>query len=155
MKPYPWWRRRLGNRPERGGSPEQGSSVIGLAVLTPVMAMLLFFVVAAGRVGVVESKLTTAARNAARAATQSQSTSAAQVAATTTAASTLDQLNMGCHGGSQVRVREMDLRPGGKVHVQVSCTVMLSDLTLLGIPGSRTVTADFTSVVDRYRSGVS
>ncbi|MCY3911168.1 MAG: pilus assembly protein [bacterium] len=155
MKTYPWWHKRLGNRLEQGGSREQGNSMIGLAVLTPVMAMLLFFVVAAGRVGVVESKLTTAARNAARAATQSQSASTAQVAAMTTAASTLNQLNMGCHGGPQIRVRDMDLRPGGKVHVRVSCTVRLSDLTLLGIPGSRTVTADFTSVVDRYRSGVS
>ena len=155
MKTCPWRRNRLGNGPEHGGSRDQGSSVIGLAVLTPVMAMLVFFVVAAGRVGVVESKLTTAARNAARAATQSQSPSSAQMAATTTAASTLNQLKLGCRGGPQVRVREMDLRPGGKVHVQVSCTVRLSDLTLLDIPGRRTVTADFTSVVDRYRSGVS
>lgn len=127
--------------------------MVGLVVLTPAMAMLLFFVVAAGRVGVIESKLTTAASNAARAATQFQSVSAAQVAATTTAAATLNQLKMSCHGGPQVRVRQMDLRPGGKVDVQVSCAVSLSDLTLPGIPGSRTVSADFASVVDQYRSG--
>jgi len=51
--------------------------VIGLVVLTPVMALLFFFVVAAGRVGVVESKLTAAARGAARAVSQSRSTDAA------------------------------------------------------------------------------
>lgn len=127
--------------------------MIGLTVLTPVVAMLLFFVVAAGRIGVVESKLTTAARNAARAATQSQSPPAARAAATTTAVSTLSQLKTSCHRGPQVRVREVDLRPGGKIHVQISCEVKLSDLTLLDIPGSHTVTADFASVVDRYRSG--
>ena len=83
--------------------------MVGLTILTPLMAMLLLFVVAAGRVGVVESKLTTAARNAARAATQSQSPSTAQMAAVTTAESTLNQLDIGCHRGPQVRVREMNL----------------------------------------------
>ena len=132
---------------------EQGSSVIGLAVLTPVMAMLLFFVVAAGRVGVIESKLTTAARSSARAATQHRSIEAAQAAATTTAEAVLGQLKVVCQGGPRVRVRKMHLRPGGKVQIQVSCSVGLSDLPLLGIPGSLTVSADSTSVVDRYRSG--
>ncbi len=132
---------------------EQGSSVIGLAVLTPVMAMLLFFVVAAGRVGVIESKLTTAARSSARAATQYRSIEAAQTAAITTAEAVLGQLEVGCQGGPRVRIREMDLRPGGKVQIKVSCSVGLSDLPLLGIPGSLTVSADSTSVVDRYRSG--
>ena len=149
MNPCRRWCSRLGN------SQERGSSVVGLTVLTPLMAMLLLFVVAAGRVGVVESKLTTAARNAARAATQSQSPSAAQMAAVTTAESTLNQLDIGCHRGPQIRVREMNLGPGGKVHIQISCAVRLSDLTLLNIPGSRTVVAEFTSVVDHYRSGVS
>ena len=132
---------------------ERGSSVIGLAVLTPVMAMVLFLVVAAGRVGVTESKLTIAAGSSARAASQFQSVAAAQAAATTTAEASLGQLNVGCQGGPQVRVRQMDLRPGGKVHVQVSCVVRLSDLTLLDIPGSLTVSADSSSMVDRYRSG--
>ena len=127
--------------------------MIGLVVLTPVMAMLFFFVVAAGRVGVVESKLTTAARNAARAATQSQSVSSAHAAAITVADATLNQLKVSCLGGPQIRFREMDLRPGGTVDVQISCAVRLSDLTVPGIPGSRTVSADIASVVDRYRSG--
>ena len=135
------------------GASERGSSVIGLAVLTPVMATVLFLVVAAGRVGVTESKLTIAAGSSARAASQYQSVAAAQAAATTTAEASLGQLNVGCQGGPQVRIRQMDLQPGGKVHVQVSCVVRLSDLTLLDIPGSLTVSADSSSMVDRYRSG--
>lgn len=135
------------------GASEQGSSVVGLAVLTPVMAMLLFFVVAAGRVGVIEGRLMTAAHSAARAASQYQSASAAQAAATKTAEVSLGQLEVGCLGGPQVRVQKMDLRPGGTVRIQVSCAVKLSDLTLVGIPGSRMVSADFASVVDRFRGG--
>ena len=132
---------------------ERGSSVIGLVVLTPIMAMLFFFVVAAGRVGVVESKLTTAARSAARAASQHRSVATAHAAATAITETYLKQSEVNCHGGPRVRVLEMDLRPGGNVQIQVSCTVGLSDLTMLGIPGSRLVSTDSASVVDRYRSG--
>jgi hypothetical protein len=46
------------------------------------------------------------------------------------------------------------LRPGGAVTVTVSCTVPLSDLLLLGVPGSRTVSASATSPVDQWRGGV-
>ena len=139
----------------RGVPAERGSSVVGLVILTPMMATLLFFVVAAGRLGVIESKLTSAARSAARAASQTQSVSAAQAAAATTAEATLGHLRTGCHGGPQVRVLELDLRPGGQVHIKVSCVVRLSDLTVPGMPGSRIVSADSVSVVDRFRSGDS
>lgn len=144
-----WWCQR------RRDAAERGSSVVGLVILTPIMAMLLFFVVAAGRLGVIESKLTSAARNAARAASQTQSVSTAQAVATTTAEATLDRLRTGCHGGPRVRVLGLDLGPGGQVHIQVSCVVRLTDLTVPGMPGSRTVTADSVSVVDRFRSGGS
>lgn len=135
------------------GAGERGSSVIGLVVLTPVMALLFFFVVAAGRVGVVESKLTAAARGAARAASQARSTDAARAAATAIAETSLGHLEVECQGGPQVRVLKMDLRPGGRVQIQVSCTVRLSDLTITGVPGSRIMTAESASVVDRHRSG--
>lgn len=145
-----FWRR--GRRDETG---ERGSSVVGLVILTPMMATLLFFVVAAGRLGVIESKLTSAARSAARAASQTQSVSTAQATASMTAEAALDHLETGCHGGPQVRVLELDLRPGGKVRIRISCVVSLSDLTVPGLPGSRTVSADSMSVVDRFRSGGS
>lgn len=147
MKHESQWQRWLDD-----DAVERGSSVVGLAVLTPVMAMLLFFVVAAGRVGVIEGKLTTAASGAARAATQYRSMSAAQAAAITTAETSLSQLKVGCQGGPRVYFPIVDLRPGGMVQVRVSCAVHLSDLTLFDIPGNLMVSADSLSVVDRYRS---
>lgn len=140
------------NQPTDGAS-ERGSSVIGLVVLTPVMALLFVFVVAAGRLGVIESKLTTTAHSAARAAAQYRSAASARAAATTITETSLGQLEKSCQGGPQVHVLEMDLRPGGRVQVQVSCVVQLSDLTMLGIPGSRMVSANSASLVDRHRSG--
>ncbi|MYH72366.1 MAG: TadE family protein [Acidimicrobiia bacterium] len=146
MRGDTWW-----HRPTNGAT-ERGSSVIGLVVLTPVVVLLLFFVVAAGRVGVIESKLTTAARSAARAAAQYRSVTAARAAAITITETSLGQLEESCQGGPQVRVLEMNLRPGGKVQIQVSCVVRLSDMTMFGVPGNRTVSADSESVVDRHRS---
>ncbi|WP_420639445.1 TadE/TadG family type IV pilus assembly protein [Candidatus Poriferisocius sp.] len=131
---------------------QRGSSIVGLAVMTPVMVLLLLLVVAAGRLGVIESKLTTAARSAARAASQQRSEVAARTAATTTAESTLHRLSTGCPGGPEVLVREMDLRPGGQVDIEVLCSVSLSDLVPLNVPASRTVSAAASAVVDRYRS---
>lgn len=135
------------------GAPERGSSVVGLVVLTPVMALLFFFVIAAGQMGVIESKLTTAARSAARAASQYRSVATARAEAVTIIEASLGQLDVDCQGGPRVRVLEMDLQPGGSVRIQVSCTMRLSDLTMLSIPGSRMVTADSAAVVDRHRSG--
>ena len=44
--------------------------------------------------------------------------------------------------------------PGGRVTVTVSCTVDLGDVTRFGlIPGSRTLTASATEVIDRTRGG--
>ncbi len=149
MRSTSWWQR------QQSGNAERGTSVVGLVILTPVMATLLFFVVAAGRLGVIESKLTSAARSAARAASLAQSVSTAQTAASTTAESTLEHLKTSCHGGPQVRFLELDLRPGGRVHLQVSCEVRLSDLTVPGLAGSRMVSAGSISVVDRFRSGGS
>ena len=137
-------------RPERPS--ERGSSVIELTVLTPVVVVLLFFVVAAGRVGVIESKLSTAARSAARAATQYGWASAAEAAAVAAAETVLAQSTVNCGGGPRVNLLEIDLRPGGSVQIRVSCSVRLSDLTLIALPGHRLVSAQAVSVVDRYRS---
>lgn len=130
----------------------RGSSVVGLTLLTPIMAMSLFFVVAAGRIGVVESKLVTAAHSAARAATQHHSASAAKTAATTAATASLTQLGAGCHGGPRIRIEELNLQPGGSVQLQISCAVRLTDLALPGLSGELKVSASARSVVDQYRS---
>ncbi len=131
---------------------DRGSSVVGLAVFAPVMLTLFFFVVAAGRVGVTEGRLATAASGAARAATQHQSIVAAQAAAISIVEATLSNSATSCMGGPKVSFKEVNLKPGGRVQVRVSCSVGLSDLTTLGIPGSLELSADSASVVDYYRS---
>lgn len=44
-----------------------------------------------------------------------------------------------------------DFEPGGTVTVTVECTAPMADVTLLGVPGTRTFTATATEVIDTYR----
>ena len=52
-----------------------------------------------------------------------------------------------------VTVDTAGLRPGGQVAVQVTCRARLSDLALLGVPGTKTFSARSVEVVDRWRGG--
>ena len=62
----------------------------------------------------------------------------------------LDQYGMTCAAPTVAGT----FTPGGSITVTVSCTVDLGDLTQLGlIPGSRTLTASATEVIDRTRGG--
>ncbi len=134
--------------------PETGSSVVGITIFTPIVAILLFFVIAAGRTGITESKVTTAAYTAARAATQHRSTDTAIFAAQITAAGSLNDNGQRCKGGSQVLIHELNLHPAGKVKLEVVCEVSFADLVVPGLPGSTVVTAEAVAVVDNYRSNI-
>lgn len=43
------------------------------------------------------------------------------------------------------------VEPGGLVGVTVTCTAAMSDVALIGVPGSRTFSSRAVEVVDRYR----
>ena len=50
-----------------------------------------------------------------------------------------------------VTVSLAGFRPGGTVRATITCTTAMSDLWLLRVPGSQTLTASFASVIDTYR----
>ena len=133
---------------------ERGSSVVGLCIFAPIMAMLLFFVIAAGRAGVTQSRVTTASHVAARAATQHRYEDDAILAAQTTALASLVENNLHCQQGPKVYLHELDLSPAGKVRLEVSCKVSFADLIVPGLPSGITVSAQASAVVDDYRSGI-
>jgi len=139
------WNRR---RRERG---DAGSAPVELAVVVPLLVMLLLFVVLCGRLVSAQLDLDAAAHGAARAASIARTPAAAEAAARRTALDTLAARGVTCRQ-PQVTVDTGGLRPGGVVTVTVACTVPLADLTLLGVPGSRTASATATSPMDRWRS---
>jgi Flp pilus assembly protein TadG len=131
---------------------DSGSAALELAVATPAVLLIVLLIIAAGRMSTAHSQVQEAARDAARAASLQRDLPAAIAAAQTTTTAAF--------AGQQVHCTHLDTTTsgsfgtpgvGGSVHVVVSCQVPLRDLSLLPLPGSRTVTADATSVLDTYR----
>jgi Flp pilus assembly protein TadG len=141
-------------RPGAGRQPgagERGSAAVEITLLTPLLAILLLFVVFLGRVTEAQAVISDAAHQAARAASIAPSPGAAAAQARQAAGTALSGRGLACQSFT-VNVGLGRFRPGGTVRATVTCTTALSDLALLKVPGSRTLSASFTSVIDTYRS---
>lgn len=128
---------------------DEGSATLELVVLTPVLVGLLLLVVAGGRLVDARNALVGAARSAARAATTARSPEQARQAAGAIAGARSSP-GPRC-GHLDVTLDTTAFRPGGTVTATVTCTISLSDLVGLSLPGSRTLTAQATEPLDSYR----
>ena len=133
---------------------DAGSSTAEMALVTPLLVMILLFVVLCGRLVAAQMDLDAAASSGARAGSIARTEAAAKAEAERTARDTLAARGVTCQQAT-VTVSTSGLRPGGAVTVTVSCVVPLADLLLLGVPGSRTVSATATSPVDQWRGMAS
>ena len=135
---------------------EQGSFAIEAAILVPSILLFLLLVIAAGRIETAGGVVDAAARDGARSASLTRTAAAARHAARVTAATTLKQEGVSCRDQQVAQVDTDDFAPGigqtGEVTVTVTCTVSLGDLSVPGLPGSKTMKSSFTSVVDAYRA---
>lgn len=134
-----------------GRADDAGAAVVETVLLVPVLVVVLLFVVFVGRVGTVNQDVYAAARDASRAASLRGSADAAADDARAVAADTLSARGLSC-AELAVDVDTSRFHPGGTVSVDVACTVSLADVSRLGVPGSKRVSARFVSVIDRYRS---
>lgn len=125
---------------------DRGSASAELAVLAVVSFLFVAFIVFAGRLNVGSAHAEAAARSAARAISVARDPQAAVAAAEDDARITVREGSAMC--------RSMSFSPGistDEVTVTVSCQVDLAEATLLQVPGSMTVSATATEVLDRYR----
>lgn len=138
--------------------PDAGSVALELAILTPVMILLIGFVVVAGRVAIAGASVTSAAGNAAREASLARDARSASAVALTAAQQGLAAQNLHCDGGGQVEVDPSGFAAaaggaaGQLVTVTVTCQVDFADLAMPGLPGSRTLTDQAVSPIDANRS---
>ena len=137
----------------RPPSRERGSAAAELVLVTPLLILFLLFAVAAGRLVQGKLDVDSAAQQAARAASEARTPQAAGAQAQQVAQAALAGQPVSCDP-AVITPDLGDFVPGGEVTVTVTCTVRLSDLSLLHIPGSETITATFTSPVDTYRGDV-
>lgn len=130
---------------------EQGSATAELVLLTPLLILILVFVVALGRLTSARIEVDSAAAQAARAASIAWSPQSANQAAQQSAAATLSGDHVTC-AHLDVSVDTAEFVPGGSVSVTVSCGVDLSQLTGLHLPTTETISSKAVSPLDRFRS---
>lgn len=129
---------------------ETGSAAVELVLLTPVLIVLMLFVVFVGRFASARADVDAAARDGARAASLARSPATAARDGREAVEATLAGEGVTCRTLS-VAIHTGSFRPGGSVGATVSCAVDVSDLTSLGLPGTRTVSATFSEPVDLFR----
>jgi len=136
-------------RPTRSRSASRGSATVELVLAAPILILLLWFLVYCGRMSDSRLRIEDAAHQAARAASLDRDPAAARTDARSTAANALAAGGITCR--SFAVATSGTLEPGSTVTASVTCTVGLSDLALLHVPGSQTLTARFSAPVDTYR----
>lgn len=139
-------RRRIGV-----AAGELGSLAAELAVVTPLLTLLMLFVVLGGRVAQAHHDVTQATAEAARAVSLLRSGDP-HATARAVLEDNLAAAGVRCRALASA-VTGADLRPGGAVTVTARCEVDLTGVAGLGLPRTRAVAASSTEVVDSYRGG--
>jgi Flp pilus assembly protein TadG len=125
---------------------------VEIVALAAVLLLAMWLVsVFALRLMLADSQVDAAARDAARAASIARSARDARTSAATAAAATLAGANPQCRT-VETTLDTVDFRAGGAVHVQVRCALRLSDLGLLGLRTTRTVSASYLAPIDEFRA---
>ncbi|HEY8722154.1 TadE/TadG family type IV pilus assembly protein [Pengzhenrongella sp.] len=139
----------------RLGDDERGSATIEIVILTPAVLLLLGLIIFAGRLQIAAGAVEYAAASAAREASLARTPDGARTAATAAGTDSLRNQDLRCVTRSVVLDVSGFARPVGQpaqVTATVTCTVAFDDLAIPGLPGSKTLTAQASSALDRYRS---
>ena len=132
---------------------ERGLATIELVLMTPVLFLVLSFLVVAGRLATVRGDVAAATRDAARAASRAATYEQAITEARTTAEASLGGRDVTCQNLTVTLGDATTFRPGGSVTATVACDVSLADVAIPGLPGARTIFGTSTEVIDLYRGG--
>jgi Flp pilus assembly protein TadG len=130
---------------------DRGSVTTEMVIMVPVAIALLCLVALVGRTTTARQVLDGAARDASRAASLQRDSTSAQQTALGSADTAISESGLRCVSVT-VELDTSRFEPGGQVTAHVACDISLSDLGLLGLPGSRRVSATATSVLDTYRA---
>ncbi|MCX5209478.1 pilus assembly protein [Kitasatospora sp. NBC_00240] len=134
--------------------PDGGSAAVEAAILVPALLTFILLAIAAGRIQTAASTVEAAARAAARTASITREPGAVDTAARAAADDVLRQDGVSCQRLDIDLQRRALETPAGNVAtmvVVVACEISLRDVLVPGMPGTKSLRGEFTSVVDRYR----
>lgn len=138
----------------RAADRDRGSVVIEVVIGISAILGFLAMITAAGRIAIAHEAVAAAASDAARSASLARTHRQANSAATAAAYASLNNQQLPCSSRSVTLNTSGFTAPVGTpatVSATVRCVVNLSDLTIPGLSGHRTITATMTSPLDTYR----
>lgn len=135
----------------RAGHDERGSAALEAMIVTPVILMLLAFLLGSARVSGAHQVVSDAAGDAARAASIARTRSGAALAAQQVASAGMAGRGVSCSPAVVTVDTATAWHPGGSVGVTVTCTTQLGDLGLPVVSGTRTISAHAAASIDLYR----
>jgi hypothetical protein len=124
---------------------------VELVILTPIIMLLLLAALTFGRVVEARQQVVEAARAGAEAAAVLPTVQTAQWVGSMNVVINLIERRHTCARISYV-IDTSRFVPGGQAVVHVACLVLLSDISLPGMPGSTVVSATAVAPLDPYRS---
>lgn len=133
---------------------ERGSATVEMTLVAPALLALFALTVLAGRIVLASGTVEQVAAAGARAASLARSPTDAVTAAQSAARRSIDEQHLQCQTVTVTVDTSGFAAPLGRpasVRVHVSCQVRLADLTLPGLPGSRTLADHAVSPLDPYR----
>lgn len=149
---------RTSDRGERGERRDRGSVTTEMVLITPLVLVMLQFLVFVGRFVDARGDVVSAARDAARAASLQRNATAAEAIAQETVDATLDREGIRCADRPEVAVSTSGPNGSGGfvsgnfVRVRVECPVRYADLAWIGIPGARSSDHTAVEIIDVHRS---
>ncbi len=145
----------------KAGRPagEAGNAALELVILAPVLLFLIGLIIAFGRTSTAQSAVDDAAQDAARQASLQLDPADAIAAGQASAQAALAEDGLSCDPHVTVNVAGTGGLPGfqgpvgqpAAVSATVTCVVTLAQIVVPGLPGSDTLTATRTSLLDPYR----
>jgi Flp pilus assembly protein TadG len=127
---------------------DRGSASVELAILAPLVGLLLGAVVLVGRVQLASADVEGAARSAARDLSIARDPYLAIDGVRANLMTTLDVGSPTC--------RSLSFTPDigtPRISVTVTCAVDLREAAVLPVPGSMSISASASEIVDTYREG--
>ena len=133
---------------------ERGSATLELVIVIPATLLIISAVIMAGRLALANQAIQAVAYDTARAASVARDRAAATSDANRVAGFTLASNGLSCLS-TTINVDtsgfERSAGQAATVTTTVTCTLSLGDLSLPGVPGTVTLTADASSPIDTYR----
>ncbi|TRW47440.1 TadE/TadG family type IV pilus assembly protein [Georgenia yuyongxinii] len=147
--------RRLRRANTRDGPDERGSASVEAAIGVPAFMLFIGLIIFGGRVAVTHQTVQTAADAAARSASIARTAAEAEASAQQAAEVSLANQGLKCAGidvAVDTSAFATAIGAPGEVAVTIVCHVDLADVSVPGIPGTRTVRATMSSPLDVWRT---